>query len=602
MDFYEIANTYFKNGLSIIPVDDNKIPIGSWKKNTEILISPNSTFKNCAGIGLVCGKVSGQIEAIDIDEKYSLDGKLFNNYKKLINEKDENLLRKLTVQKTPSNGYHFIYKCKEICGNKKLANRYTTDEEKIKQPNEKVKVLIETRGENGYIKIYPSPKYSIIYGKLDNINEITSEERGILLTSAIELNQIETTYPESDSCFDDYNKRGDTISLLIKHGWQIKRDGNHVLLKRPGKSDSLWSADFTRDKNWFTVFTTSTEFESLKAYNPVSVYCLLECKNDWKEAARRLKAEGYGKTDFKSNGAKKETKPPLEIKAADTGRMMDYLISVRNNTLPMGLSTGHFDFDKYFRFKLNNFVIANGHDNTGKTIFVLWMAMQSAKQHDWSWIIYAGENNNGFIYRKLFEFYTGATIWDADIETAKIFIDNHFTLIDNEAIYSYKDMIEIGKSFCEKKKYHGFFIDPYNSLSIDKLSWGEQVHEYHYKATSEFRLFSKQYCGIWLSCHAVTAALRQKENGKLVAPMKADTEGGGKFSNRADDFLTLHRQVQSVDEYRIMEVHVRKIKETETGGRPTPYKEPVRFKMWDNNCGYDYYDEKINMETDERPF
>ena len=581
-----IAEKYTKLGLSIIAIGDNKIPIGVWKVNQEKIMQPDANFDLTRGIGIVCGKVSGNLEVVDVDCKHDKKGNLYENY---VSKIDKAIFDKLVIQKTVNNGYHFFYFCDQIAGNKKLA----------KQGKE---VIIETRGEGGYVAAYPTPGYKFIQHHLHQIPRLTIYERSELLSAAISLDEtpIETY---GDSCFDDYNKRGDTISLLIKHGWQIKKDGNHVLFKRPGKSDSLWSADFTRDKNWFTVFTTSTEFESLKAYNPVSVYCLLECKNDWKEAARRLKAEGYGKTDFKSNGAiKKETKPPLEIKAADTGRMIDYLISVRTNTLPMGLSTGHFDFDKYFRFKLNNFVIANGHDNTGKTIFVLWMAMQSAKLHDWSWIIYAGENNNGFIYRKLFEFYTGATIWEADIETAKIFIDNHFTLIDNEAIYSYKDMIEIGKSFCEKKKYHGFFIDPYNSLSIDKLSWGEQVHEYHYKATSEFRLFSKQYCGIWLSCHAVTAALRQKENGKLVAPMKADTEGGGKFSNRADDFLTLHRQVQSVDEYRIMEVHVRKIKETETGGRPTPYKEPVRFKMWENNCGYDYYDEKINMETDERPF
>lgn len=81
-------------------------------------------------VGLVCGKPSGNVECIDIDLKYSLDPKLFDKYKKLVQSINENLLKKLVVQKTRSGGYHLIYRCSEIAGNLKLANRPTTDEEK----------------------------------------------------------------------------------------------------------------------------------------------------------------------------------------------------------------------------------------------------------------------------------------------------------------------------------------------------------------------------------------------------------------------------------------------------------------------------------------
>ena len=93
--------------------------------------------------------------------------------------------------------------------------------------------------------------------------------------------------------------------------------------------------------------------------------------------------------------------------------------------------------------------------------------------------------------------------------------------------------------------------------------------------------------------HSFTEAQRRKgADGLPVAPYPEDTEGGGKFVNRADCFLTIHRKVQSPDHSvrRMSEIHVRKVRETETGGEPTPLDSPVLismnlshtgFKMWD---------------------
>ena len=63
-----------------------------------------------------------------------------------------------------------------------------TEEELKKNPNEKFKTLIETRGEKGYIACYPSKGYSIFNGDFKHIPEITTEERDILLSCARALN------------------------------------------------------------------------------------------------------------------------------------------------------------------------------------------------------------------------------------------------------------------------------------------------------------------------------------------------------------------------------------------------------------------------------
>jgi hypothetical protein len=63
-----------------------------------------------------------------------------------------------------------------------------------------------------------------------------------------------------------------------------------------------------------------------------------------------------------------------------------------------------------------------------------------------------------------------------------------------------------------------------------------------------------------------------------MPPQKADVEGGGKFANRADDFLTIHRYTNHPTESHVTHIHVRKVKDNQTGGRPTIVDDPVKLK------------------------
>jgi hypothetical protein len=112
-------------GLQFVPVNEKKQPIvKNWQTSTD---RHNLDMRGRWGVGIVCGAPSGNVECIDIDLKYDLSGKLFETYKRLVHEIDENLLAKLVVQRTKSGGYHLIYRCSKIAGNTKLANRPTTE-------------------------------------------------------------------------------------------------------------------------------------------------------------------------------------------------------------------------------------------------------------------------------------------------------------------------------------------------------------------------------------------------------------------------------------------------------------------------------------------
>lgn len=628
-------------GLKFMPVKANKQPIvKQWQTSTA-----KHDLSNCAAVGLVCGSLSGNLEALDVDEKYSLDGKLFDNYKRLVHSVAPELLKKLVIQKTMNGGYHIIYRCSEIQGNLKLANRPTTEEEKTEtfkitydaevmagknhdeaqnkanraSQNDKVRVLLETRGLGGFIMCFPTKGYELIFGDYYSISEITPEERETLHGVARQFNTYfeESTSPIKPtgkktsglSPFDDYNERGDVVALLESHGWKIvgNKNGKTIFL-RPGQTTAQSSGNYDHNRKWFSVFTTSTEFEPQKAYLPYAVYAKLEHKDNFAEATKKLAELGFGEP-LEPKKEKKEYQSTRVIHSrvnsedddysflATPQDYSEYLHQVRTGTLQMGLTTGCPSLDEHFLFKEGNLVMTNGIDNTGKSVFTWWLLLLAAMYHGWNGIIFSSENTLGAFMRKMIQFYWGKPLYgkfamnDMEYDIAKKFVEKHFKLIKaQEDLYNYKDIINMVKKTQKLGKFHYGMIDPYNSLKIDLSGFSKlSTHEYHYEALSEIKAHGqKNNFGWFVNHHAVTAAARAKDGEKKypLAPNKADTEGGQKVANKADDFLTIHRVTQHPTDWMVTELHVRKIKDTETGGRPTPMDYPVKFEMYKNGCAF----------------
>ena len=235
----------------------------------------------------------------------------------------------------------------------------------------------------------------------------------------------------------------------------------------------------------------------------------------------------------------------------------------------------------------------NGHSNVGKTTCALYLMVNSAIRHDWKWVIYSSENRTASVKMQLMLFAVNRKESDMTYAQRKIaykWVQDHFTVISNNQVYSYSDMLVFMEKVIRQQKVDAIFVDPYNSLKLDMGKSNIGVHDYHYEAASEFLTFSKANdVAVWLNMHAVTEAQRRKgADGLPIAPYAEDTEGGGKFVNRSDCFLTLHRKIQSPDpNIRSMtEIHIRKVREVETGGRPSPLDSPYRMSMNLSHTGF----------------
>ena len=215
-------NTKKKIGLSIIPVNQNKMPKKEWKhfQNVESKIEDwYNHLMNEGLIGIITGKISENLEVIDIDSKNDPTNRIIEDYRSLI---PNDLYKKLIVVVTPSGGRHYIYRCKDTVIQKNRVLASHTDN----------KTIIETRGEGGYICQHISD-YTVEQGEFNlerlkfNIPEITVQEREFLLETAESLNRYfkssSKAFVSKNKAINDFNSDFDIISLFEKHNWKRNR-------------------------------------------------------------------------------------------------------------------------------------------------------------------------------------------------------------------------------------------------------------------------------------------------------------------------------------------------------------------------------------------
>ncbi len=312
------------NGISIIPVRDKpqgkyvaKTPYQDWKQYQSEIISMPILWEqmdkhNTTAVAMIGGKISGNLEIIDIDVKYKpgIDASIFMSLKDLYPV----LFSILRIHKTPSGGYHMLYRVSSniVPGSKKLAGRLKTDAE-LKYDTEnsggkkvgKTVNFIETRGEGGFALAPPSLNYTVFQDV--PIPIISWEDRCSIiniLCGFSEIIEVEKVYKPTkndnsyydENPFEHFNKGNEADCVLELAGWsRIKKENSiFIWFTRPGK-DSGISASFNKKKNMYYIFTASTELEESKGYHPSVLLSILLHNDDRKATYQYLVQKGYGK-------------------------------------------------------------------------------------------------------------------------------------------------------------------------------------------------------------------------------------------------------------------------------------------------------------------
>jgi hypothetical protein len=304
-------------GISVVPVanDGSKRPgIDSWKKYQERQPEANDLMrwfsKPQDGLGLICGKVSGNLEMLELEGRAVAEG---------IHEQAADIaaasgladiwktINDGYIEVTPSGGLHWLYRISdgEVPGNTKIARR----------PGENggVEVLVETRGEGGFVIVAPSAgaihpsggAWKILHGSPESIPTLTMAEREALhaIFHAFDsMPQVEAIKheiaPSNDGTLspgDDYNQRVQWEQILEPLGWKkVFTAKGTTYWRRPGKETGISATTGRNGGDNLFVFTTSTTFEAEKPYSKFAAFAHLEHQGDFRAAARELRKMGFG--------------------------------------------------------------------------------------------------------------------------------------------------------------------------------------------------------------------------------------------------------------------------------------------------------------------
>ena len=308
----QAATAYAHSGLSVIPTLTDKRPACQWKIYSGRIMSDREievNFRSAAGIGIVCGKASGNLELLDFDD----GGSAFAPW---LEKVPPYLKDRLVIERSPSGGKHVYYRIDgngyAVPGNRKLAMK------------EDGRVLIETRGEGGYVKCAPSNGYELEQGDFLHLKAISPFEQEILIGCAKALdrgkgdadgNAMQSAAQPRASAADlpraPYREtsvvdRAELERALTDAGWKKVRDGEEQHWERPGKDERATSATFNGDV--FYVFSSNAApFEPNKGYSVRSALMLL--RPGWTAAPRVVCDGSAAQSAAQSAAAEDRTDP-----------------------------------------------------------------------------------------------------------------------------------------------------------------------------------------------------------------------------------------------------------------------------------------------------
>lgn len=393
MNMIDVALKARDCGLSVVPIlKETKTARCKWKDFQSRIMGEDeirSTFREDDWFAVIAGEVSQNLELMDFDipGKHHLpkgtkgEAPAYAPFVAFVKEHGyEELLSRLILMQTKSGGMGIIYRCPEGVGpNSKLAERWSTPEEIEAEPDNKKKVLIETRGNGGYFLTSPTPGYKLIQGTLTKIPNIDAEEREFLHSVARFFNECEPEVqaPERSSPGlqrpgDDFNKRVTWDEVLT--GWKRGgTSGGRTYWTRPGKmaKDGISATTGNGPNDLLYIFSTSCHpFESEKSYSKFYAYALINHHGDPVFAAQELKAKGYGVS------AKSPTYNPQTIVKPSPDSLYDIEGDDTFDTVSLSDAEPEkpeWTWDPYIMKRHINLLDAKG--SSGKTTLIVGLAL-----------------------------------------------------------------------------------------------------------------------------------------------------------------------------------------------------------------------------------
>ncbi|MBF8187313.1 bifunctional DNA primase/polymerase [Nonomuraea sp. K274] len=338
---HDAARTAHSAGLCPIPAGPGKAPAVKWRQYTAAGGSePRPDVDQLDtwfapgrfdGLGVVCGAASGNLEFFEFEGRAVAEN-VAHDFGTLADASGlGDLWRRVIagyLDQSPSGGLRTFMRIDGApARNTRLASRPATPEELAENPDHKIKVLIETRAEGGFVVVPPSGGrthpdipggvWTLLKGGFASIAAVTPAERDQLHRLAATLDQmptageasaapVSTLFSQPAPAWDDedgispgtdYNARTTWDEFLAPRGWtRLHTDSAGITYwRRPGKNTGI-SATTGKGgaDNFYTWSTSVYPLEAERPYDRFGALAVLEYGGDHSAAGKALYADGYG--------------------------------------------------------------------------------------------------------------------------------------------------------------------------------------------------------------------------------------------------------------------------------------------------------------------
>jgi twinkle protein len=261
---------------------------------------------------------------------------------------------------------------------------------------------------------------------------------------------------------------------------------------------------------------------------------------------------------------------PLPIEG--THKAGDMIEQIRNEYLhgaERGLDCGWNALSDLYRVMPGEWTAVTGIPGHGKSEWLDALSVNLALREGWTFGVFSPENQPlTYHIQKLAEKYIGKPFSDgptermnqADLDRAITWVDQHYTFMLPE-LPTVETLLEIASRLVLRHGIRGLIIDPWNEIDHSRAN-GMTETEHISQMLTKIRSFARNHgVHVWVVAHPTK--LQKGANGEYPVPTPYDISGSSHWRNKADNCITIHRDMKENDDR--VQIHVQKVRKKANG-------------------------------------
>ena len=266
---------------------------------------------------------------------------------------------------------------------------------------------------------------------------------------------------------------------------------------------------------------------------------------------------------------------PYPVEGLVEVRELD-LKNLYENGLQAGIELGWPYVNRLYRLSAESgeLHIVTGIPGHGKSEWLDAVIVNLAENEGWSFGVFSPENLPLEQHAaKLIEKHLGLPFQEGfhqrmtleQLEPAQAWLAEYFSFImPDEDHLTVRGILDLAKVLVYRKGIRGLVLDPWNEIDHSRPD-GMTETEFISQSLTRIRRFARSHhCHVWVVAHP-TKLFKEKGKGEYPVPTPYDISGSAHWRNKADNCITVWRDLNPDNQSFETHIHVQKIRRKHLG-------------------------------------